>query len=485
MLAYRIQSMALFQDSLAKIQDITATGEEKHGAASIQFKDAVTNMALQALQEMAQIEQVKQQSMAPFAWHPSADLVEEWSKLESQTLSSILCTFSTCAIYTGRFDGAFSAKAFVEDLRRDGELRQRISTVGSKRMELSESLVASFSFFNRRLNIAATSEMTMTARRNPKGLMEVSGAPIFLTCALVVDGCRLFLEGAAFVLMMYFVIENKSDMKLLLMNHAAQRLDEFDGNTYSSEQSNRMGRKARAGEDEDKCGDADQSLSICRVAAKHIREMTETIQKWKLACSISRRRTDVKERLPDDMRGQGRKDHTESQDRTEDSGNSSTPAAPVEESRLSVSRMAISGTTATQAALNHGSVANGLQNGRQLGPFPVNAEPVAPIPGGRHHGFHGNGNNIVYGSHAPQQSYGHYGGQWPSTNPGMAEAAFPGQAPVAYPPQAWPQDANLVWEYGSAEQLLSGAIPDSMQHIPGGAVGGIYGFPLFDSFFGI
>lgn len=481
MLAYRIQSMALFQDSLAKIQDIAVTGEqEKHGAASVQFKDAVTDMVLQALQEMAQIEQIKQQSMTPFAWHPSAGLVEEWSKLESQTLFSILCTLGTCAIYTGRFDGAFSAKAFVEDLQRDGELRQRISAVGSKRMELSESLVASFSFFNRRLNIAATSEMTMTARRNPKGLMEVSGAPIFLTCALVVDGCRLFLEGAAFVLMTYFVIENKSDMKLSLMIQAAQRLDEFDGNTYSSEQSNLIGEKTRTGEEEDKCEDADQSLSICRVAAKHVREMIETIQKWKLAWSISRRRRiDVKERLHDDMRGQGRKNHTENQDRTEDSRDSSTPAAPAEDSRLSVSRMAISGTTATQAALNYGSVANGLQHERQLGPLPVNTEPVAPIPDGRHNGFHDNSNNMVYGSHVPQQSYVHYGGQWPSTCPGMAEAAFSGYT------QAWPQDADLAWEYSSAEQLLSGAIPDSMQHIPGGAVGGIYGLPLFDSFFEI
>ncbi|KAG0378082.1 hypothetical protein BGX24_004779 [Mortierella sp. AD032] len=467
MLAYRIQSMALFQDSLAKIQDIATIGEqEKYGAASVQFKDAVTNMVLQALQEMAQIERVKQQSMAPFAWHPSASLVEEWSKLESQTLFSILCTFGTCAIYTGRFDGAFSAKAFVEDLQRDGELRQRISAVGSKRMELSESLVASFSFFNRRLNIAATSEMTMTARRNPKGLMEVSGAPIFLTCALVVDGCKLFLEGAAFVLMMYFVIENKSDTKLSLMIHAAQRLDEFDGNTYFSEQS---------GEEEGKCEDADQSLSICRVAAKHVREMTETIQKWKLASSISRRhRVDVEERLHDDMRGQGRKDHIENQDRIEVSGGSSTPAAPTEE-------MAIPGTTATQAALNHGSVANGLQHGSQLGLLP---EPVAPIPGGRRNGFHGNSNNMISGSHVPQQSYVHYGGQWPSTYPGMAEATFT-QPPLAYPSQAWPQDADLAWEYGSAEHLLSGAIPDSMQHIPDGAVGGIYGLPLFNSLFEI
>ncbi|KAF9367414.1 hypothetical protein CPC16_006528, partial [Podila verticillata] len=167
---------------MAKIQDITATEkQEKHGAASVQFKDAVTDMILQALQEMAQIEQVQQQSMTPFAWHPSAGLVEEWSKLESQALFSMLCSFGTCAIYTGQFDGAFSAKAFIEDLQRDGELRQRISAVGSKRMELSERLVASFSFFNRRLNLAATSEITMAARRNPKGLMEVSGAPIFLT----------------------------------------------------------------------------------------------------------------------------------------------------------------------------------------------------------------------------------------------------------------------------------------------------------------
>ncbi|KFH65700.1 hypothetical protein MVEG_07804 [Podila verticillata NRRL 6337] len=474
-------------DSMAKIQDITATEkQEKHGAASVQFKDAVTDMILQALQEMAQIEQVQQQSMTPFAWHPSAGLVEEWSKLESQALFSMLCSFGTCAIYTGQFDGAFSAKAFVEDLQRDGELRQRISAVGSKRMELSERLVASFSFFNRRLNLAATSEITMAARRNPKGLMEVSGAPIFLTCALVVDGCRLFLEGAAFVLMMYFVIEYKSDTKLSLMIQAAQRLDEFDGNTYSSEQSNCIGRKATMGEEQDKCQDADQSLSICRVAAKHVREMTETIQKWKLACSISRRRRiDVKERLNDDMRGQGRKDHTESQDQTEDSGDSSTPAAPAEESRPSVSRMAISGTTATQAALNRGSVINGLQHGRQLGPFPMNAEPMAPISGGRHNDFHSNSNTMVNNSHVPQQSCVHCGGQWPSTYPGMAEAAFSRytQAPLAYLPQAWPQAADLAPEYGSAEQLLSGAIPDPMQHIPGGAVGGIYGFPLFDSFF--
>ncbi|KAG0047948.1 hypothetical protein BGZ83_007100 [Gryganskiella cystojenkinii] len=489
MLAYRIQSMALFQDSLSKIQDIAATGkEEKHGATPLPFRDSVADITLLALQEMVQIEQAKQQSMTPFAWHPSATLVEEWSKLESHSVFSILCTFSTCAIYTGRFDGAFSAKAFVEDLKRDSELRNRISTVGSKRMEITEGIVASFSFFNRRLNIAATADMTTTARRNPKGLMEVTGAPIFLTCAFVADGCRMFLEATAFILMAYFVIDSKSDSKLLLMIQAAQRLDEFDGNTYYSERSSLIGRQAEAGEEEegDVSKDAEQPQSICRVTAMHVREMAETVQKWKLASSIyQRRRIVAKERLHDDKRDQGKRGNTENQDRNEDPENPSTAAAPAEVSRPTVSAMATAGATATQATLNHESVADDTSYGRQLGLFPVNSEPVMPIQGGRANDVHINSSSVVFDSNLPQQGYVHYGGHWPSAYPGRAEAGFPGytQAPLAYLPHGWHQDADLAREYGSVEQLLSGAIPDSTQHITGETVGGIYDLPLFDWLF--
>ncbi|GJJ75465.1 hypothetical protein EMPS_07823 [Entomortierella parvispora] len=491
MLAYRIQAMALFQDSMAKIQDLAATEiEGVHGKISLQFRDSIVDMIMLALLEMAQIDNAQQQSMTPFAWHPSAGLVEEWAKLESHTLFSILCTFGTCAIYTGQFDGAFSAKAFMEDLQKDSQLRNQISSVGLKRMDISEKLVASFSFFNRRLNITATSDITLTSRRNPRGLMEATGAPTFLTCALVVDGCRLFLEGAAFILMAYFTIESKSDTKMLLMIQAAQRLDEFDGNIYPLDQSIRTGGQEEAEEAENHVSgdDLEPPLSICKVAAKHVREMAETIQKWKLACSIyRRRRTFSKESFFQiGVRDRVGEDHTGSQGQA-DGGEDSSIAAPAESHH---STTAVSGATTTQATLDRESRATDMQYGSQRNAYPVNAEPVVPTQSRRTEDTrdtHSNSRSMAHGLHVPHQGNIHYGSQWPSMYPGMAENVLQGyaQAPLAYPPppQEWPQDADLAGQFGSIEQLLSGSIPDSTQHITGGTVGGIYDLPLLDSFF--
>ena len=489
MLAYRVQTMALFQGSMAKLQDLAATEKEvKHGTTSLQFGNSVVDIILLALQDLAQIEPAQRQSMTRFAWHPSAGLIEEWAQLESYTLFSILCTFGTCAIYTGQFDVAFSAKGFMEDLLRNEQLRTQISTVGLKRMDISEKLVASFSFFNRRLNIAATSDITMTAQRNPRGLMEVTGAPIFLTCALVVDGCRLFLEGAAFILMAYFTIESKSDTKMLLMIQAAQRLDELDGNLYSLERWTRAGRQEVEGEPEDDVFDDDLEppLSISKVAAKHIREMAGTIQKWKLACSIYRRRRtvakkNVRQEDNEDKRNNVGMDNTESQDQTEGPGSSSTAATPSDGPHSADFTTAISGATAAQPTLNRGSRASDMQYGRQPSLFPVNAEPVAPTQSRRHRDIHSNTRNMAHGLHVPHQGNFHYGGQWPSAHQGTTENMPQGypQAPLVYPPQEWQQDADLARQFGSIEQLLSGTIPDST----GGAVGGIYDLPLCDSFF--
>ncbi|KAG0368337.1 hypothetical protein BGZ54_002130 [Gamsiella multidivaricata] len=467
-LAYRMQSMAVYQESLAEVQEmITATGDQEHEQAASRAKDKIVEIILGALDMQFYIEQIKQVDMAPYAWHPSASLVEEWSRLESSALFSILCTFGTATLYTGQFDGAFSIKGFVNALRSDEDLRRRISAVGSKRMELSEGLLSSFVFFNRRLTLGAAAAMTTTSNRNPKGLMEVTGAPLLLTSALVVDACRLFLEGAAFVLITYFIIDYKGDIRLSLMVQAAQRLDEFDGNIYlSPARSNPKSRNSRDVSHEEQDDEGGQPLSICRVAAKYTQEIVEAMQRWKLASSVYRRPSSVPAFVPErKLRNEWRRQTKETMsDGEEDSTQRASPTAPV-----------VAAPSVAQPTLTHGLASDCVRDRTAQGSFAMNVDGMSAAQRGR--------GNITNGSHGGVV-FANAAGPWTNIQPLTTEMPFPGhgQAPLSFPFQSWPQDPMSGREHMSVEQLLSGSFPYATQHGTGDFVGGFNDLPLFDSF---
>ncbi|KAI8350210.1 hypothetical protein B0O80DRAFT_132959 [Mortierella sp. GBAus27b] len=135
-LAYRMQTMAVAQGTLAKMEDMlklegVSLPPEPHkhiynvskSATSVQLKDKLVELVTSATEEQSRIDQGKQMDMAPFPLYKSANLAEEWSQLESATIFSVLCTFGICGLYTGRFDFGFFSKAFSRDVTaRQGTL---------------------------------------------------------------------------------------------------------------------------------------------------------------------------------------------------------------------------------------------------------------------------------------------------------------------------------------------------------------------------
>ncbi|KAF9962427.1 hypothetical protein BGZ65_009195 [Modicella reniformis] len=541
-LAYRMQSMALVQGSLAKIEDVlTPKGQEvpwtqqqeseRHAystpksATSLEVKDKIVHIVVSTLEEQTQIDRGKQMDMAPFTLYHPANLAEEWSELESNTIFSILCTFGVCSLYTGQFDTGFSTRAFIETLQRDKELSDRVGLVGKSRLSLSEGLVSSFAFFNRRMTISSTtttansrtstttassfsSTMDSAAQRRQqqqqqsKDVMELTGAPIFLTCALVIDACKLFLEGAAFVLITYSVIQQHYDSRMLSMVQAAQRLEEFDGNRYYNQE-----EEDKQDEDEDEYdeGDSDDAaaaaakakaqqqppppLSICQVAAKFIKEMVETLQKWKLATSIYRRA----------------RIHVESTGKSTSTASSpSTQMQDVTTTAGGVSSMQNVSThdnsKAAQEAVLHGFVPSSrighdhnnpmlvsMRNqapdmitastaaaaaghhlvGMSVGPYIIPHAAAAGWPGGYMHPAVSSETHMVGQAHHHPQSQAHF--------------AFPGQ-----PPQFWPMEIDQMRTFGPAENLLlAGAFGTTEPVVvsSGDNAAGAYDIPLFNSFF--
>ncbi|KAF9954240.1 hypothetical protein BGZ72_004743 [Mortierella alpina] len=434
-LVYRMKSMAGFHGTLARVERILDSGKGedlsvaseanvhhiKTRATSGQTKDKIVEVVTKALEERQRIEQGKQVDMAPFALYPTANLMEDWSQLESNTIFSMLCTFSICSLYTGQFDSGFSARDFVDSLQRDTELRDRISILGKNRLELSEKLVSSFVFFNRRMTIRGVSA---TAQRRPEGVIEATGAPLFLTCSLVVDACKLFLEGAAFVLIAYFVIQESSDSRVLLMSQAAQRLEEFDENRYSHD--------GVYGREEDP--DHPRPLGICGIAAKYIREMVETMQRWRLASSIYRRPGLIKPRQE-------------------------TPVS--------------SPTVQSQAPA--------ASNQHSDAPSTAYAFGLSNVP-----------------EHTPAMAYpyssGAQGVQFPSMptalltypHPLSAETVSGGQpqAPFTFPAQLWPPATEFTRGHGSLDYLLASSYPEQTHAVPDASGWqDMPVLPMFDSFF--
>ncbi|KAG0208877.1 hypothetical protein BGX28_000276 [Mortierella sp. GBA30] len=452
-LAYRMQFMAGFHEAMDKIEKIlTPARDEELGtvqpegcgqtaevrATDGQTKDKIVETITTSLSERSHIEQRKQADMSPHALSPTIILLEEWCQLEMHTLFSMLCTFGVGSLYTGQFDTGFAAKAFMESIKQDQSLRDRISIVGKHRLELSELVVSSFAHFNRRLTIRGTST---TARSQLGSVVELTGAPIFLTCALVVDACKLLLEGAAFVLIAYFVIHEGTDSRLLLMAQAAQRLEEFDGNQYTLNGSHKQNKETDV---------PPPPLSICQVSAKYIREMIETMQRWRLAASLYRRPGLL---CPGDMRPK-------------------TPAPPLVQAHYRPVEKAHNGVardgTAQEPPVHNRDFGQGQDH-----PHP-SARPSMDYSAQRSGHSHTIG---PQGSHDANVSGCAY------VHPLSAGAVSAGQAHFAYnhPMQFWPPETDPTRGYGSVEYLVAGTFPDPTHAVSD--VGGMYDLPLFDSVF--
>ncbi|KAI8347031.1 hypothetical protein B0O80DRAFT_466379 [Mortierella sp. GBAus27b] len=478
-LAYRMQTMTVAQGTLAKMEDIlklegVSLPPEPHkhiynvskSATSVQLKDKLVGLVTSAIEEQSRIDQGKQMDMAPFPLYKSANLAEEWSQLESATIFSVLCTFGICGLYTGRFDFGFSSKAFVETLQRDKELWERIGIIGKHRLGLSEGLVSSFAFFNRRLTMSTTT--ASAAQRRNKQVMELIGAPMFLTCALVIDACKMFLEGAVFVLITYTVLQTNYDARLLSMIQAAQRLEEFDGNRYGQEDVDQL-------EDDRPAEGASQPppppLSICQVSAKFIREMVDTLQKWKLAYSIYR-----KPRFPSTTASESGRSPETPKSTLQDGVVAASPTTRQEPTHGNQAQE-------VEAAIHSHEPRTGYEHNYLL------ATPINPvIATGRSTvvasteglGASGSGPNaILHGFTTGWAAYMHpvaTGGAPPPTGTGHPQGHF------VLPTQFWPEEADGARMYGSAEHLLGGAA-FMEPNLFANDNGGMNEIPLFNAFF--
>lgn len=418
--------MAIVQRTLASMEDIIATAKSETQSPTTgrfevndQRQDKIVELALSAMQEQAQIDEYKQLDMAPFALYNPANLVEEWSQIESKHLMSILCTFSTGSIASGHIlEAGMSPRHFIQILDQDQRLWDRTRILGQRRLDLCEKVVSSFVFFNRRLTITTTPEILKL--KNLEGVLEVTGAPMFLSCALVVDACKLFLEGVAFVLVKYSTIQNNYDARLMSMMQAAQRLEEMDGNRYEENNADEQGDVAQK-----------PPRSIFQVSAHFIRDMVETLQKWKLASSIYRR--------PGVVTNTQR---TEPKPCT--SSTATAPGAPESEKGKPTSDASIHGRS-------------------MVGAMPQGYAPTATMP------------PMLYSQPPAQQYY--------SSNEQFGYPA-PGPAQFSLQPQLWPTDINNARYHGQLETPM----------FPGGAAGtssapgapttdGAFHAPLFDNFF--
>lgn len=459
--------MSLVQGSLAKMEDILMSEgkwdpqpehlqpryRESRSATSTQVKDKIVKLVVDALAEQKRIDQGKQMDMAPFTLYNSANLAEEWTQLESNTIFSILCTFGICGLYSGQFDVAFSTKAFIEALQNDIELRERMGTIGKSRLDLSENLVSSFVFFNRRMTISTA---TSSAHKRLKNVMEVTGAPMFLTCALVIDACKLFLEGAAFVLITYAMIQNNYDARLLSMVQAAQRLEEFDGNQYDQEDVD----QDRQSKEAEPCQPS--SMSICQVSAKFIKEMVETMHKWKLAASIYRKPRHPTE--TDSGKPGGSSEPTQSRDVASASSTTTSCGPPDNSTNSSGAREAVARGLEPRVGYDHNNLLSAPGN------------PAMYTIASTEHVTSGAGPHVIPHAHTTG---------WPNyMHPVVTETAPPTghlQGHYVLPTQFWPLDVESFRMYGSAENLMPGTFADP--NVSAGDNGGTYESQFFNSFF--
>ncbi|KAG0322989.1 hypothetical protein BGZ99_002973 [Dissophora globulifera] len=374
-LAYRIQSMALVQSSLAKVEDILATDNgdapTPKSKTSLQVQEKIVSAVLQALEKGDKIEESREMDMAHYAMCEPASLLEDWSHLESSTILSTLCTFGICCLYTGQFEVVFSSKSFIDALQQDPELGEH-----------------------------------------------------------VVDACKLFLEGAAFVLISYFVIQQNHDGRLLSMVQAAQRLEEFDGNLYGAE------RRA----DEEESAEA-PIMSICQIAGKFIKDSAETLHKWRLASTIYRKpgRNFMKRCTKDSTDASQSATTLEAANNTQD--NTPQPSRASERSY-------------------HGHPSTIGQSSRGAALEPGTAQSSHPSANGSY--------NETYGSMPGA-----------SSQPIPIDTALLGEPlPFTFPTQAWPSALESPREFVSTEHLLTAAFPEAVN-----GTGLAYDVQMFDSIF--
>ena len=249
-LAHRMQAMAVVHSSLLQIRDATSNSTQAQPCPGPNtprdpsLLKKLNAIALFGLDRLKDIEQSCYTRMAAFVLLSDANLAETWSRMEAAAFGSLICRFATMAGFTGKFEQSFSGARFFEEFFSDEMFRNLISEIGILRNELAETVTSILATFDRVIGAAQ--------RR-------VTGAPLFLTCALLLDSCKVFLETTSFVLVSYGSVDRHFFNRVVILRQAAARLDEFQG-----------------------------SKGICAVTASHVREMAEQMEKWNFAASLYR-----------------------------------------------------------------------------------------------------------------------------------------------------------------------------------------------------
>ncbi|KAF9377333.1 hypothetical protein BGX21_003216 [Mortierella sp. AD011] len=442
-LAHRVRAMAITHGALSKITDILASARGKnnstspnmssnakeHTSTSLQVRNDIINAIRCALREQSVIARSMQADMVHFTMIESARLAEEWVSMELNSILAMLCNVGSFCLFTGQIDANFTSRSFMDGLRDDKGLRDGVSELGKGRLELSERLVSSFAFFNRRqINSATATDV----RKKIDGVVELTGAPYFLTCAFIVDSCRFFLEGTAFVLVAHYDIQQNFDARVMSMIQAAQRLEEIDSNRYCQA---------------DDCGTDEQErstkppLSICQLGSKLIRDMVTTMQKWRLDYSMHRmhRDSDVK-KIWKENTASGPLPETCDSESHNTLGCAAHHAETQPNCSPNVSPPRTRPTTQFAAANSEYPATAG-----PLGTYETNA----PSPGGYSQTFF---TDYLY-------------------------AAYP-QPGFTYPTQLWQPETGNARNFGSMEYLLSGAFPVGAAS----DVGGMFDASFFDTY---
>ncbi|SNX87503.1 uncharacterized protein MEPE_06213 [Melanopsichium pennsylvanicum] len=306
-LVYRLKAMARFQDTIAGMYRILATGT-KPEETTPETPTPTTQETRQKILELLTTSSHKQlfwqsaktRAFSPFASVRPALLLEDWATMESYSFQELLPCLAICGFMTGELNRGFSANEMVEALRIDESFRTQSTFISERRDVETHAMLSSFHLFDRGLSYSQPDILT---RGGPppkvqRGSLwiEATGAPLMLTTAFATDGCKTFLEKTACSLYGFDHLPVTVDMHLVMMVHTLHRLEECDRNEYlppirpkrSSIPRPSSPRMPNMPLDLDSKGNIMPGRSISQIGVIFIEEMVQVMQKWKLGVSLQR-----------------------------------------------------------------------------------------------------------------------------------------------------------------------------------------------------
>uniref|UniRef100_V5GMT5 Uncharacterized protein n=1 Tax=Kalmanozyma brasiliensis (strain GHG001) TaxID=1365824 RepID=V5GMT5_KALBG len=242
-LAFRLQAMARFQDTIADMYRILAAAPKSQPDSptaliptSAETRQRILDLLTASSQKQMFWQSSKAQAFSPFASVRPALLLEDWATIESYSLQELLPCLGICAFMTGELNLGFSANEMVEALRCDDSFRDHSSIISERRDVDTYGVLSAFHLFDRGLGYSQPDIVTRTGSRSRKQRgslwIEATGAPLLLTTAFATDGCKTFLEKTACSLHGFDFLPVTADMHLVMMINTMHRLDECDHNEY-------------------------------------------------------------------------------------------------------------------------------------------------------------------------------------------------------------------------------------------------------------